>query len=192
MPRIIVISGTPGVGKSTLAKLLAQQRHAQLLELSKFVKLQRLYRKYDKSARSYVIDQTRVRRELEKYFEAHKQEEVIFVAHSLGGFFPPTRRTLALVIRLDPLVLTRRLRRRGWSRKKIWENVESELIDLPLYEAVKALGRAKVLELDATGKGMHELQDAATIILSRVKMSKDRAVDWLEVYDPIELSRRIL
>ena len=192
MAKITVITGTPGVGKSTLARLLAQRTRAQLLDLGKFVKQKKLYSKYDKKARSYVIDEPRVRRELQKYFSFHEKEELIIDTHTLGTFFPANRRTIALVIRLDPLVLGHRLKLRQWSKEKIWDNVESELIDLSLFEAVRVLGRARVWELDATGKGRRELSKTAWKILARVKMPKQPVVDWLGLYDPVELSRRLL
>jgi adenylate kinase len=100
---------------------------------------------------------------------------------------------VAVVLRLDPVILAKRLRARNWPKLKIWENVEAEMIDVSLYDSLKTLGKNRVLEIDATGKHPEELVRKILRALSRNKRwSLRSSPDWLKKYDPILLSRKIL
>src|SRR5260370_35470458 len=76
---------------------------------------------------------------------------------------------VAIVLRLDPVILAKRLHERNWPKLKIWENVESEMIDVSLYDSLKVLGKTKVLEIDATGKRPEELVREILRVFSRNK-----------------------
>lgn len=59
---VIVVTGTPGTGKSTLAQMLASEspivlRHINVGEL---VKEKKLYEEYDDDWQSYTVDEDKV------------------------------------------------------------------------------------------------------------------------------------
>ena len=189
---IIVVTGTPGVGKTVLGRLLARKLGGDFLDVGEFVRREKLYSKYDRSYRTFVVDERRVRKKVRDFAATHTGRVVVVETHSVGSMVPKLHGMVAIVVRLDPLVLTRRLKSRKWSKRKVWDNVEAEMIDLSLYEAVKLLGRSSVIEVDATGKRSPELLNEALRRLSKTKRKHSRSPDWLDKYDPIELSRRIL
>lgn len=59
---VIVITGTPGTGKSTHAELLAQESPIPLthINVSEFVKEKTLYEEYDEEWQSYTVDEDKV------------------------------------------------------------------------------------------------------------------------------------
>lgn len=192
MQRIIIVTGTPGVGKTILAKRLAGKTKSDYVNVGELVRERQLYKYYDRPSRSYVIDEARLGKSLNSLLKAHPVKGLIIETHSIGSFMPKRKGLIALVVRLDPVVLARRLRARGWSKKKIWENVESELIDLSLYEALKTYGVKKVYELDATGKAPGRIVEESIRLLSKARGWNGSTPNWLLRYDPIELSRKIL
>ncbi len=194
LPKIIIVSGTPGVGKTVLGKLLAKRTGFAFLGLGDLVKKVRLHKGFDRQARSYLINEPAVRKKLGGYFEVHRAKGVIFETHSLTRILPhKTREMVAVVLRLDPVVLARRLKARNWPKLKIWENVEAEMIDVSLYDSLKVLGKTRVFEINATGKRPEQLVREILRALARNRgWSLKSSPDWLEKYDPIFLSRRIL
>ncbi len=95
-----------------------------------------------------------------------------------------------MVLRLDPTILYRRLRRRGWTRRKAWENVESEVIDVCLFDAAQAVGIGKVFEINTTSKvASRVLREAMEIIAGTGR--RGRRVNWLRTYDPSVLGRML-
>lgn len=193
LPKIIIVTGTPGVGKTVLARLVAKETGFKFLSLGELVRKEGLHKGFDRKARSYLIDESSVRRRLRGDFDNHQEKGVVLETHSVNSILPRTRGVVAIVLRLDPVTLAKRLRARNWSKLKIWENVESELIDVSLYDSLKALGKSRVFEIDATGKRPEELVREILKALSRHNQwNLDSSPDWLKKYDPILLSRKIL
>ncbi len=191
--KIIIVTGTPGVGKTVLARLLAKKIGFTFSSLGDLVRKERLHKGFDRRARSYIIDERSVRRKLQGYFKDHREKGIVFETHSVRSILPKTRGMVAIVLRLDPLILAKRLHARNWPKLKIWENVESEMIDVSLYDSLKVLGKTRVFEIDATGKRREELVGEIFKVLSRNKgWSLKSSPDWLKKYDPILLSRKIL
>ena len=191
--RIIIVTGTPGIGKTILSKLLAKETGSLFLSLGDLVKTEGLHNGFDHQVRSYIIDEHAVEKKLKDYFMAHRNEGIVFETHSVSSIVPKTSEMVAIVLRLDPVVLAKRLKTRKWSKRKIWDNVEAEIIDLSLHDSLNLLGKTRVYEIDATSKRPRELVRKALRMLSRGKgWSLNSSPNWLERYDPVLLSRRIL
>jgi len=192
LQRIIIVTGTPGVGKSELSRLLARETQSELINLGELVKREKLYRRFDPSTRSYIIDERRTRRCLQGIFTSSTGKRLVVETHWLGKFMPKRLGMVAIVVRLDPLILARRLNARKWPKRKTWENVEAELIDLSLYESLNFLGPKRVYELDATRKRPRELLKEALRILSVGEGWDGQTPNWLARYDPVVLSRKVM
>ena len=190
---IIIVTGTPGVGKTAVGKLLAERLGSEFLSLGDLVKKQRLHKGFDRSARSYIIDEPAVKRMLKGYLKDHREKRIVFETHSFNSILQKTHGMVAVVLRLDPLVLARRLKERNWPKLKIWENVEAELIDLSLCDSLKVLGNWGVYEIDATTKSPGNLVREILMALHKGKgWSMKSLPNWLGKYDPVLLSRKIL
>jgi adenylate kinase len=188
---IIIVTGTPGVGKTVLSRQLSTKTNSRHLNLGEFVKKEKLYSGYDRSTKSYIIDEKRTRRSLSGLFRSSSTKRMVIETHWLGGFMPKGTGMMSIVLRLDPLVLAKRLKARKWPRRKVWENVEAELIDLSLYEALKFLGQKRVYQIDATRKRHPKILNEALRLLSEGKGWDGSTPNWLARYDPIELSRKL-
>lgn len=60
------MTGTPGVGKSTLAEQVAEQTGMEVISVSNLVKDKGLYEEFDDQTQSYVIDEDKVSLPLSK------------------------------------------------------------------------------------------------------------------------------
>jgi adenylate kinase len=85
----------------------------------------------------------------------------------------------ALVLRRAPWILKDELIVRGYSSEKIRENVDAELLDVPLVEAIEALGPDRVCEADTTGRTPEEIVDEVIGIVEGSAPCSRMLVDWL-------------
>jgi len=141
---IISISGTPGTGKTDVAKALAKRLGWGLVELNKLAEQKGLYSGYDKGRKCKIVDIDRVKREIEKM--AKTKKNMVLESHYAHDM--PC--DVAVILRTNPAELRKRLVGRGWTRQKIEENIEAEIMEVCKSEALE-LGR-QVLEIDTTGK----------------------------------------
>ena len=160
----ILITGTPGTGKSTMAQMLQSQastlRH---IEVGALVKDKQLYTSWDEELETYEMDEERVLDELEELLEPGG---AIVDFHG-AELFPERWFDLVLVLRTDNGVLYPRLQSRCYSEKKLAENMEAEIMQVILDEAREAYQEEIVIELRS---------DTVEDIESNVQ----RVVQWMQ------------
>ena len=176
----IVVTGTPGVGKTTVAKRLAEKLGASYLNLAELVISEKLYTGYDSEYESYIVDTARCREYLDRLLSCRE----VLDTHVIEAV-PAQRVKLVVVLRLDPLQLKERLRQRGYRGAKLRENVEAEVLGLLSAEAVALFGEDRVCEVDVSGRGVEETVELLLTLKrdgSLLRRFKAGTVDWLEKY----------
>jgi adenylate kinase len=184
---IILVTGTPGVGKTALAKSLFHKSGFKLIEPHRLIRKEKLYTRFDRVRKTYIVDEEKLRKRLEAL--SRSSERIVLPTHLVGRFLPKVSVKLALVLRLDPVVLYKRLRARRWTKSKAWENTEAEILDVCLHDSLLLLGPRKVYEIDTTRKSAAEVYKEALRVLSRGRTGRSGVVNWLARYDPLELER---
>uniref|UniRef100_A0A2P2I2G8 Adenylate kinase isoenzyme 6 homolog n=1 Tax=Hirondellea gigas TaxID=1518452 RepID=A0A2P2I2G8_9CRUS len=139
----ILITGTPGVGKSTLGEEVADLLGMELVNINEMAKEQNLYDGYDDERQCHIIDEDRIIDELEEGIE----EGGLVVDYHGSNFFPIRFFQAVFVLRCDNTVLYDRLAARGYNDKKIQENVECEIMNVLRDEAAESYDSKIVFEL---------------------------------------------
>ncbi|KAJ3254509.1 hypothetical protein HK103_007145 [Boothiomyces macroporosus] len=130
----ILITGTPGTGKTTTSQLAASALNFNHIEVGKIVKEKGLHDGYDEEFQSYYIDEDKVVDELEPIMANGGN----IVDHHGCDFFPERWFDLVVVLTCDNTTLYSRLENRNYPTKKIQENVECEIMQVVLNEAYES------------------------------------------------------
>jgi adenylate kinase len=147
---IIVITGTPGTGKTKVSQILSKRIKANVIGVSEFVKKQKLYEHYDLELRTYVVDEKKLSKELEKHIkEKFKGNNVIVDGH-LSHYLRKGFVDICIVLRCSIAELNKRLLKRKYSKAKIKENLESEIFDICEEEARES--QKLVIAIDTSNK----------------------------------------
>lgn len=164
----VALTGTPGVGKTTLAALAARDGWT-VVDVKAWAKAEGCVVGYDELDQAAVIDVER----LSALVPPPGRGRLLFEGH-LSHLLPVD---LAWVVRCDPDVLRPRLAARGYGRAKVAENLEAEALDLVLQEALDAAPR--VVQRDGTRRSPEALYKAfADAGLGSAKAGDLEPVDW--------------
>jgi adenylate kinase len=139
---VIGITGTPGTGKKSIAPLVASALGLPCLPLPRTPE----GAKPSKTNAEVDVDTERLR----EGFSRQPLRHIVAYGHLLPYILPPKSVDRVIVLRCDPKVLKDRLARRGYSTKKIIDNVEAELIGLISEDSRLAFGARRTLEFDTT------------------------------------------
>ncbi|TBU64945.1 P-loop containing nucleoside triphosphate hydrolase protein [Dichomitus squalens] len=144
---VIIITGTPGTGKTTHAELLAQESPVPLkhINVGEMVKQKNLYEAFDEEWQSYTVDEDKLLDELEPLASAGG---IILDWHTCE-IFPERWADLVVVLRCDHTKLWDRLEKRNYPLKKIQENNEAEIMEVVLDEARSSYPQEIVVELQS-------------------------------------------
>lgn len=178
---VVVISGTPGVGKTVVALKIAKLLEGIYLNLSEFVITNKLYLYYDEETSSYVIDEVKLRNSLNEFIINNCSRPIVIDSH-YGEIVEDRFINKIIVLRLNPKELYNRLVSRGWSGRKLRDNVEAELLGVSTMNALEEHGVGKVCEVDTTGKDVDSVVDEVIKIINGVRECEVR-VNWLERED---------
>ena len=173
-----MITGTPGVGKTTVSRKLASNLNANYVNISELVKEKKLETTIDNDRETLIVDPLEVSGELQKILEK-RDETFIIEGHYVVDVLPKTKVSIVFVLRRDPRELKEVLQKRGYNMKKIWENVDAEILDICLSDVLSTIDATRVCEIDVSGKNLDLIIEEITEILNTKKSCNFGKVDWL-------------
>ena len=190
--RVILVTGTPCVGKTSVACLLASKLDAFYVNLTELVLHENLVLGKDEERGSIIIDENRMRRKIREIVEDCDKSEVIVDGHYAVSVVPKKLTTHVFVLRRDPVELRKFMEQCGFSGRKLWENLASEILDVCLCEALNVYENGKVCELDVSGKSVEETVNEILNVLNGSEECHVGVVDWLGKLESEDLLEEFL
>ena len=185
--RVILITGTPCVGKTSTAHLLVSKLNAFYINLTDLAMNEGLTIGKDKERNSTIVDEEKMQKRINQLIKKTDKKDIIIDGHYAVNVVPPNLVTIAFVLRRDPTELRKLMELRGFSGKKLSENLASEILDVCLVDAVNLVGQRKVCELNATGKSAEETTREILSLLENPKNCQVGIVDWLGKLETVGL-----
>jgi|AntRauTorcE11898_2_1112593.scaffolds.fasta_scaffold02134_6 adenylate kinase len=163
-----VLTGTPGTGKTTVAKAIGERFGIEVHHLNDVIREEELHVGEDEERGSLIADNDAIREHLGDWsglLDSH-------LAHQFDA-------DAAIVLRCHPDELENRLGARGEPAAKIAENAESEALDIVLSEAVRAYGEEQVYEIDTTDRSVDAVVDDVAAVLRGNREPSAGTVDFM-------------
>ncbi len=161
----IGFTGTPGTGKTTAAKTLARFLGFPYLDVKRLISRDRLFHQ-KKGGREKTVYLSRLQKRLAT--QLSKKPDVVLDSHLLCEFSLPL--DVMVVLRCPPPELSRRLKRRRYSKTKLRDNLLCEALDYCLVQAEAHY--PKVVQINS------EKPLLPRTLFSRIVRGKADAADW--------------
>ncbi len=171
---IILITGTPCVGKSTIGKILAEKIEAEIINLKQIAKKHKIAKKKENTV---VIDELKIKNIFEK--EIDEKRSYIIPSH-LAQYVSPKITDYCFVLRCNPKILEKRLKKRDYDEEKIKQNVLCENLDSCLIESIEQGHKKHLYEIDTTNKKPKMVAEEILKIIRENKKSSFGDVKWTD------------
>lgn len=171
----IIISGTPGTGKSSIGKKLSDEINCKYIEVSEFAIRKGLVLPDETGRNTYVIKEDELKEEILK----ESNGLTILVTHYPDIFLDDDRFYLntafVILLRTNPLILMKRLENKGWDNKKIYENVLAEAFNTIAEDIYDY--NDMIIEIDTTNV---KPEDSLNVIFNKVaSLDFGIKINWL-------------
>lgn len=176
--QVFIVTGVPGVGKTTVARSLAEAVGGRHVDVSELAVKEGLVAGFDERRATAILDVERLRGRLSQLM-AEEKGALVLDGHAAPEAAPPAGFTLAFVLRRAPWRLSEELSARGYPEEKVKENVEAEILDVCLVDALESLGPERVCEVDTTDRSPEETVEEILAVIEGEKPCRHGIVDWL-------------
>ena len=139
----ILITGTPGTGKTILAGEVAKKTGLKYISIADTIKKKNLHDEWDERLNCYILDEDGLIDELD---DIMNDGGIILDYHGCD-LFPERWFDLIFVLRTNTEILYERLEKREYNVQKIKENIQCEIFQTILEEAVESYDPNIVHEL---------------------------------------------
>lgn len=181
----IIISGTPGCGKTSVANELIKLIDGKIISLNELVISSDLSFEFDEERKTYIVDfQTFLPLILQKINEIKLEKpQFIIIESHFSDIIPDKFIDYIFILRCDPVELRKRLKKRNYDLNKIKENVQAEILGNCANYFVNKHLKKPLLEIDTTNLTIDLVAKTMKNILFKEideSIFKIGGVDWLE------------
>ncbi|MCQ2056407.1 MAG: adenylate kinase family protein [archaeon] len=170
---LIAITGTPGVGKSTVSNILSSRY--RVININSYARENNLLEEFDTELESYNVDIDKLNDSLKSKIE---RSEIVFLDGHLSHF---VNCDIVIVLRCNPNIIYERLKQRGYNLQKIRDNIQAEILDIILCESVNS--GIVTSEINCTNLTPSEIVEIIEKIIRNPSLFPPGSVNWSNEID---------
>ena len=177
--KLILIIGTPSIGKTTISKALTLKIDAKYVNVGDLVEKYNYSLGYDSKRKTIIADIEKIKIKINQIIESTSKKFLIIDGHYAASIVPKNKVNKAFVLRRNPIELKELLKKKFSQNNKIKENLEAEILDVSLIDTLSYPDENKVCELDISGRTTLDIVNTIIGILRNEKKCEIGNIDWL-------------
>ncbi len=175
----VVIGGTPGTGKTKTARILGSRLAVEIVSLGELAERKGCITAQDKARDTGIINEDCLVEAILDVVD-DRSKRIIIEGHYVD-LVPFDSVEIAVILRTHPQILRERLLERGYSKAKVDENVEAEVLGVCQLDALDAFGEDMVYEIDTTSLSPPEVASRIEELLK--SETAPVRIDWMEMLE---------
>jgi adenylate kinase len=184
---IIGITGSPATGKKSIGKIVADSLKYRFLDLNK-IALESGGVLSD-GEEDFEVDTDKLRKQVLRKIKGGK---VVLVGHLLPFILSQGEIQFVAVLRCSPKELEARYSKRGYSEKKIKDNILSEILDICFADALCSFGSNAIAEFDTTERQPNDIAKDIKLVWSGNMKRSHGMINWISKIPPEDLIKNYL
>lgn len=168
-----VITGNPGTGKHTIAKLISEKLDLEVIDISKVAINQGLVKR-----NNGILDVDVSK--LKKIIDKKISDDSILVGHLAPYVVSSKNVEVSVVLRKSPYKLQSIYKKRKYARKKSLENLGSEILGITYYDAVHQFDQKKTFQIDTSTRSIFATAKKVESVFKGIRTNEDK-IDWLQL-----------
>jgi adenylate kinase len=173
---VILVGGSPGTGKTKVAKILGSKLSVEAISLGELADEYGCITAEDKARNTGIINEDCLVDALIGLTD-DKSRRIIIEGHYID-LVPSSSVQWVFILRTHPETLRKRLAERNYSNTKVAENVEAEVMGVCQMDALDAFGEERVFEIDTTELSAPQTAEKVEELMK--KESSPTRIDWME------------
>jgi len=167
-----VITGNPGVGNHTVAEEISKILNLPVFDINQIAKEQNLF---ETTVETNDVDVDK----LKKIIKEKISYPSLIVGHLAPYVLVSEQIKKIIVLRKNPYDLIQIYQSRGYSEKKIKDNIGSEALGIILYDSLTKFGAEKTVQIDVSEKTIEETTKKVIGIIKGEITNEE--IDWLHI-----------
>ena len=155
-----VITGSPGTGKHTVGKMLAEKLRLEIADINLLAAKSGLCKEIDGVIEVDTKDLSKIMENASGVIIGHLAPYVIKQAETV------------IVLRKNPYELEKIYSQRNYSKEKTLENIQAEILGIIAYDALQTF--PDLIQIDTTNHSPKE-------VISLIENRSDHTIDWLQL-----------
>lgn len=166
-----IITGNPGTGKHTIAKLISKKINLEIIDINKIAINKKVFKK---NKGVLDVDVSKLKKIINKM-----NSDSILVGHLAPYVISSKNVEMAIVLRKSPYKLQSIYKKRKYTSRKSLENIGSEILGITYHDTVQEFGRKKTFQIDTSNKSISTTLKKVESIFKGSKAEDN--VDWLQL-----------
>ncbi|KAI3379765.1 hypothetical protein SNEBB_007671 [Seison nebaliae] len=146
----ILICGTPGTGKSALSEEIRKiYPNYQMLKISEYAKKEGCAEEFDEKLNCHIIDEEKLYEKLKSLNLEENHPNNYLIEYHESTIFDTDWFSAIFILGCDNDVLYDRLQNRNYSKKKIDENLQCEIMQIIYIDTIEDFSENKCILLQS-------------------------------------------
>ncbi|NHI91129.1 MAG: AAA family ATPase [Candidatus Lokiarchaeota archaeon] len=185
MVKVIIITGTPGTGKTTLAKLICETTNSKLFEINSIVIQNEFFEDWDEERNVPIVNNEKIFLFFQDYLKSSSDEKIIIVEGHYFEFIPEGLIDKIVILRSYPSILKQRLINKNFNDLKINENVQAEILGSIMGIVIDKYSKISLLQVDTSDMS---IENSKNLILNFIEdripsTNQSEYIDWLPILE---------